>query len=32
MIAWGRYAGIMDYNANSQTVFVPLDEAEEKEA
>jgi NitT/TauT family transport system ATP-binding protein len=32
MIAWGRYAGIMDYNANSQTVFVPRDEGEEKEA
>ena len=23
MIAWGRYAGIMDYNATTQTVFVP---------
>ena len=26
MIAWGRYAGIMDYNPNSKTVFVPHDE------
>ena len=23
VIAWGRYAGIMDYNPNSKTVFVP---------
>ncbi len=30
MIAWGRYAGIMDYNGNTKTVFVPKegDEAE----
>jgi NitT/TauT family transport system ATP-binding protein len=29
MVAWGRYAGIMDYNANNNTVFVPHeDEAE----
>ena len=26
MIAWGRYAGIMDYDPNSNTVFVPHDE------
>ena len=26
MIAWGRYAGLMDYNAKSQMVFVPKDE------
>jgi NitT/TauT family transport system ATP-binding protein len=26
MIAWGRYAGIMDYNPDSKTVFVPHDE------
>ena len=26
MIAWGRYAGIMDYNPNSKIVFVPHDE------
>ena len=26
MIAWGRYAGIMDYDPNSKTVFVPHDE------
>ena len=26
MIAWGRYAGIMDYNPNAKTVFVPHDE------
>ena len=23
MVAWGRYAGIMDYNASDNTVFVP---------
>jgi len=29
MVAWGRYAGIMDYNASDNTVFVPHeDEAE----
>ena len=26
MIKWGRYAGIMDYNPDSKTVFVPHDE------
>jgi NitT/TauT family transport system ATP-binding protein len=26
MIAWGRYARIMDYNPDSKTVFVPHDE------
>jgi hypothetical protein len=26
MITWGRYGGIMDYNPNSKTVFVPRDE------
>ena len=26
MIAWGRYAGIMDYNPDSKIVFVPHDE------
>jgi NitT/TauT family transport system ATP-binding protein len=27
MIAWGRYAGLMDFNAKSRKVFVPEDEA-----
>jgi NitT/TauT family transport system ATP-binding protein len=26
MIAWGRYAGLMDYNANTATIFIPKDE------
>ncbi|MGC3991057.1 MAG: AAA-associated domain-containing protein [Chthoniobacteraceae bacterium] len=26
MVAWGRYAGIMDFNASDNTVFVPRDE------
>jgi NitT/TauT family transport system ATP-binding protein len=26
MIAWGRYAGLMDYNAKTRTVFVPQEE------
>ncbi|MGA2052823.1 MAG: nitrate/sulfonate/bicarbonate ABC transporter ATP-binding protein [Opitutales bacterium] len=26
MIAWGRYAGIMDYNADTKTVFIPQDD------
>ena len=26
MIAWGRYAGLMDYNAKTRMVFVPEDE------
>jgi NitT/TauT family transport system ATP-binding protein len=30
MVAWGRYAGIMDYNANTHTVFLPTDEEEEE--
>jgi NitT/TauT family transport system ATP-binding protein len=25
MIAWGRYAGLMDYNAKTGMVFVPED-------
>lgn len=29
MIAWGRYAGLMDYNAKTGMVFVPKDEDEE---
>lgn len=29
MIAWGRYAGLMDYNAKTGTVFVPEDETEQ---
>ncbi len=30
MIAWGRYAGLMDYNAKTGMVFVPEDETEQK--
>ena len=26
MIAWGRYAGLMDFNANTGMVFVPKNE------
>jgi NitT/TauT family transport system ATP-binding protein len=26
MIAWGRYAGLMDFNANTRMVFVPRNE------
>ena len=26
MIAWGRYAGLMDYNAKTRMVFVPQEE------
>jgi len=26
MIAWGRYAGLMDYNAKTRMVFVPEEE------
>jgi NitT/TauT family transport system ATP-binding protein len=29
MIAWGRYAGIMAYNADTKTVFIPKDEDDE---
>lgn len=28
LIAWGRYAGLMDFNAKTGMVFVPRDEAE----
>jgi len=28
MIAWGRYAGLMDFNAKTGMVFVPQDDAE----
>lgn len=28
MIAWGRYAVLMDFNAKTGKVFVPKDEAE----
>ncbi|MGB8356521.1 MAG: nitrate/sulfonate/bicarbonate ABC transporter ATP-binding protein [Chthoniobacteraceae bacterium] len=31
MIAWGRYAGLMDYNANSKMVFIPKDDDEATE-
>ena len=26
MIAWGRYAGLMDYNAKTEIVFVPKED------
>lgn len=29
MVAWGRYAGIMDYNASENTVFVPHDDEDD---
>jgi NitT/TauT family transport system ATP-binding protein len=29
MIAWGRYAGLMDYNANTKTIFIPKDDEDE---
>jgi NitT/TauT family transport system ATP-binding protein len=29
MIAWGRYAGLMDFNAKTHKVFVPGEDAEE---
>jgi NitT/TauT family transport system ATP-binding protein len=32
MIAWGRYAGLMDFNANTGMVTLPEDEEEEEEA
>jgi NitT/TauT family transport system ATP-binding protein len=31
MIAWGRYAGLMDYNANTDMVTLPEEEEEEEE-
>jgi NitT/TauT family transport system ATP-binding protein len=31
MVAWGRYAGLMDYNANTGMVVIPEDEDEEEE-
>ena len=31
MVAWGRYAGLMDYNANSDMVTLPEEEEEEEE-
>jgi NitT/TauT family transport system ATP-binding protein len=31
MIAWGRYAGLMDYDANTEMLCRPEIEAEEKE-
>jgi NitT/TauT family transport system ATP-binding protein len=31
MIAWGRYAGLMDFNANTGMVTLPEEEKEEKE-
>ena len=32
MIAWGRYAGLMDFNAKTRMVFVPKDEDADDEA
>jgi NitT/TauT family transport system ATP-binding protein len=32
MVAWGRYAGLMDFNANTDMVVVPEDDEEEEEA
>ena len=32
MIAWGRYAGLMDYNANAKTIFIPKEDEEETES
>jgi NitT/TauT family transport system ATP-binding protein len=32
MIAWGRYAGLMDFNANTGMVTLPEEEEEEEEA
>src|SRR5260370_26991163 len=32
MIAWGRYAGLMDFNANTGMVVIPEDDEEEEEA
>lgn len=32
MIAWGRYAGLMDYNAKTRKVFVPEDEESAEDA
>jgi NitT/TauT family transport system ATP-binding protein len=29
MVAWGRYAGIMDYNANTRMVFIPKADEED---
>src|SRR5260370_11208866 len=31
MIAWGRYAGLMDFNANTGMVVIPEDDEEESE-
>ncbi len=31
MIAWGRYAGLMDYDANTEMVTRPEKETEEEE-
>jgi NitT/TauT family transport system ATP-binding protein len=32
MVAWGRYAGLMDFDANTDMVVIPEDEEEEEEA
>ena len=32
MIAWGRYAGLMDYNAKTRLVFVPAEEDDAEDA
>jgi NitT/TauT family transport system ATP-binding protein len=31
MIAWGRYAGLMDFNANTGMVTLPEKDKEEEE-
>jgi NitT/TauT family transport system ATP-binding protein len=31
MIAWGRYAGLMDFNTNTEMVVIPEDDEEEEE-
>jgi NitT/TauT family transport system ATP-binding protein len=31
MIAWGRYAGLMDYDANTEMVTRPEEEVEKEE-
>jgi NitT/TauT family transport system ATP-binding protein len=32
MIAWGRYAGLMDFNTKTRMVFVPKDEEANEDA
>jgi NitT/TauT family transport system ATP-binding protein len=30
MVAWGRYAGLMDFNANANTIFIPKEDEEDE--